>query len=140
MYYKTLFAISFVFFIVGCASNRKVDENKMLKTSISSEKFKKFYALCRKKEDTIYVFNNTEQFKNCPSVNIDCNKTIVIQKSEIIIDVNFPDSQENKIVLRKFEKSKNIYKLHFLNIQTNGLIIMNFNRRSELINFESGAY
>ncbi|MGX7666657.1 hypothetical protein [Flavobacterium pedocola] len=139
MFYKYCVWLLLVF-LISCSSHRKLDENKILITSVSTEKFKKFYALCRKEEDTIYVYNNTEEFRNCPSINIGCNKTIVIRKSVIEIDVNSVTPKENKIVLHKFEKSKNIYKLHFLNIQTNGMMIMNFNGKNELLSYESGAY
>ncbi len=140
MFYKCCLCIVLTFIIVSCASGRKYDENKILKTSVSSEKFKKFFALCRKKEDTIYVYNNTMEFKKCPSINIDCNKTIIVLKSNIEIDVNSVTAKENKIVLWKFEKIKTKYKLYFLNIQTNGMIVMYFNRKSEFVNFESGVY
>ncbi len=140
MKYKSLLIISSAFLFMGCSSSRKVDENKMLTASLSSKKFIQFYDLCRKKEDTIYVYNNLENFENCPSVNIDCDRTIVMTKSNIKIDLNSPGMPEDKIVLRRFEKVKNIYRLVFLNIQSNGVIMMNFNRRSKLVNYETGYY
>jgi hypothetical protein len=140
MLYKYCLFIVLFFIITSCSSSRKYDENKMLVTSISSEKFKEFYKLCTNKEDTIYVYNNTSKFKNCPSINIDCNKTICVLKSNIEIDVNSITPKEKKIVFWKFEKNKNKYKLFFLNIQNNGVIMMTFNRNSEFEKFESGAY
>jgi hypothetical protein len=140
MFYKYCWWFILFFFIISCSSHRKVDENKLLMTSITNENFKTFYALCRKHEDTIYVYNNTEKFRNCPLIGIDCNKTIEIKSSNIVIDVNSNTLKEDRIVLYKFEENNNIYKLFFLNIQTNGTIILSFDRKYKLVNLESGVF
>ena len=138
---KYLFLVATFIIIVAGSSYKVINYDEKLINSISSEKFKKFYALCRKKEDTICVYNNLDKFSTCPLIKIDCNKIVKIVKSKIQINVNSSSLiRENKIVLYKCEFINKEYKLFFINTETNGYLNFIFNRKNKLIRIESGVY
>lgn len=125
----------------GCSPLIKSSEDKALLTCVNSEKFIKFYALCKMEKDTITIYNNLENFKNCLPVNIDCGKTLKFNKSNL--DTNFGKMnlhREEKILLYKYEVSNKNYKLYFINTMTNAYLNFLLNKKYEIVDISSGAY
>ncbi|MES2543438.1 MAG: hypothetical protein V4548_01020 [Bacteroidota bacterium] len=137
----TLFFFSTLLF--SCSSYKTINENDRLTAAINSKSFITFFRICESKKDTIKVYNNVEGFIDCPSVKLDCNKIIVIEKSKITTNVNTSSQNPedlDKIVLFNFVKIKNKYKLSFLHIPSNGALDLIFDKNNKLDHFAEGAF
>lgn len=126
---------------LGCSTFKPIDNDNRLLNSIDAEKFKSFFKLCNKKEDKIFIYNNLNEFKDSLSLSIDCNKTVLILKSNIKIDVNSSSrNRDNKIVLYKYDIIGNKYKLSFIETATNATLTMVFDKKNKLISSNSGVF
>ena len=139
--YIYIFIIPLIGFNICCSSLKSTYENQKLINCLNSKKFKQFYALCRKKDDTIFVYNNLNDFNNFPLLKVECNKNIKVIKSKIKVDINSSGLiRENKIIIYKYELMKNKSKLFFINGETNGYLNFILDKKNEIVNIESGVY
>jgi hypothetical protein len=126
---------------LGCSVFTPLDDDSILLDSIKTDKFKSFFKLCNKKEDKIVIYNNLNAFKDSLSSNIDCNKTLLVLKSNIKIDVNSSSRiRDSKIVLYQYEIIGNKFKISFIETATNATLIMIFDKKKKLISANSGVF
>ena len=136
-----IFIIYLIVINICCSSSKSTNENKNLINCLNSNKFKKFYSLCRKDNDTILIYNNLDYFNDLPLLKIECNKIIKVIKSKIKVDINSLGLiRENKIILFKYEFVNKKCKLYFINIDTNGYLNFILDKNNKIIEIESGVY
>jgi hypothetical protein len=139
--FKLIFIVPIIIFNIGCSTYKPSNNDDRLLNSIGTEKFKLFFKLCNKKEDTIFVYNNLNDFKDNLSLKIDCNKTVQILKSNIKIDVNSSSrNKDNMIVLYKYDIIGNKHKLFFIETATNATLTMVFDKKNKLISSNIGVF
>lgn len=133
--------ITLVYLCFSCSTYKQLDNNSRLLNTIKNEKFKTFFKLCNKKNNEILIYNNLSDFKDSLSLNLDCNKTILILKSDIKVDVNSSSRvRDSKIILYQYDIIGNKYKLSFIETASNTTLTMTFDKMNKLISSNIGAF
>jgi hypothetical protein len=137
---KLKFTLIF-FLALNLNAQKKSVENDKLIACLSEPKFISWFNICKKETDTVYIYNNTENFENFTSKETFCNKQFVLQKSafEINVDKGIPNCGD-KIVLYKYEVKKGKCKLSFLNICSNAHMVIELNSKNKVINYSTGIF
>lgn len=139
--YKLILLILILVFNIQCTTYKPLSNDERLLRSVSTKEFKSFSDLCNKKEDKILIYNNLDDFKDSLSLNMDCNKKVLIIKSKILIDVNSSKPiHDNHIILYKYDMIGNKYKLFFLETLTNSTFMMIFNKENKLLSSEKSFF
>lgn len=120
-----------------CCSSKKVTNNSFsLSSIVKSAEFEKNFKICKSENDTLKIYNNTDEMFVENNFRLDCEKMILIEKSNLKIDINTSEKNRvKKIVITKFEKAKNGSVITFLNTKTNfGLqLFINKNEKIKII-------
>lgn len=139
-YLVVFFIFSFSLFLYSFKENRNIDAR--LINAIKNDKFISGFNLCKKKDDTIYVYNNTNKLITPISFKINCNKIICVSNDRREYDVNqsSPINQEHLILLSNYKSTKKVFELSFIETISNIKITMVFNSKNKLITFKTGVF
>ena len=119
---------------VNCVRAQTEINSGQLTACLTHPKFVSWFNICRNEKDTISIYINVARTDKLTSLKTSCDKTLVIENSSIVIDVNkgIPNCK-SQIVLYKFEiKHKKFllffkrekYELSFLNICSNANMVL----------------
>jgi hypothetical protein len=107
---------------------------------IESEEFKTNFRLCDKKSDTIKIYNNVNN-KIEKYSNLNCGKTILIENSNLVIDVNKSTRfEDEKIILYKLEIINNKQVFTFWNNHSNMNLKISIDKRKKIKIVERGFF
>lgn len=133
--------ILLTFFITCCSFKVVKNINTKVAFSLRSDIFVSYFKLCKRNQDTIYVFNNSNEKINRAFIKIKCNKILVLNNYMYDYDINNPSLDSvRKILIYKYESSRNGYRISFIETKTNSTIDLIFNNKNKLINYKKGAF
>jgi hypothetical protein len=136
-----IFILLSVFLSFGISETEILDDNERLINAVSSEKFNDFFRVCEMEDDTIKIYHNFENFAFQQLIELKCGKTLNIERKIIEFNINSTDLNRPKfMILYKFEKRNRKYEFRFLDVRTNGNLILAFNRKNKLVDFEGGNF
>lgn len=141
MKFNLAFLLLSIFLSFGLFKVKTVNDNDRLITAVTSEKFNDFFRVCEIKSDTIKIFHNFDNFAIHQFVKLNCGKILEIERKITEVDLNTSYLNRPKfMVLHKFEKRKRKYEFSFLDVHTNGNLILFFNKKNRLVDFRGGSF
>ena len=134
-----LILLSFLAFNLN--AQKKAVENEKLIACLNEPKFLSWFDICRKENDTVYIYDNIGKFENFTSTNVTCGKLVMLKKSSLEINVNRSNLNcDDKIVVYKIEIIKGKSKLSFINICTNAQMVIELDSKNKVVNYSTGIF
>jgi hypothetical protein len=135
------FLLLSIFLSFGFFKVKTLNDNDRLIKAVTSEKFNDFFRVCEIKNDTIKIFHNFDNFAIHQFVKLNCGKILEIERKITEVDINTSYLSRPKfMVLHKFENRKRKYEFSFLDVHTNGNLILVFNKKNILVEFRGGSF
>nr|WP_294934314.1 hypothetical protein [uncultured Flavobacterium sp.] len=123
-----------------CSSFKPIGDNK-LASIINSTAFISHFKICERDSDTIKIYYNLKESVKYQPFKIDCGKTALIEKSNILIDVNSSNlDRDRKIVLYNIEKIKSNYHYSFIDLNSNFSLTLAINKQNKISIIRKGSF
>ncbi len=125
---------------LSCSTTKNIGIRDSLILIVESEEFRTNFRLCDKKNDTIKIYKNVDQEIEKYSKLI-CGKAIIIENSNLTIDVKKPTRfDDEKIILYKLESHNNNQVFTFLNNHSNMNLKISIDNRNRIKVVERGFF
>lgn len=117
-----------------------MEDSKLLKKAVLSNVFNENFNICNNKDDDIRVFNDTKYFNFSFSKENNCSKKIFFSRLNFKYNINSNKNTKKGIVFYKFKNEITLFTLYFLDIESNGVLILTYDKKLRLIKTKTGSF